>query len=396
MQNYIKLKKILEGLQPYSIKLGLERTIAMLEALRNPHYAFKSIIIGGTNGKGSVAQMLSDSFIHKGYNVGLYTSPHLILLNERIKVNNKSIDYNTLLSLALKLEPIAKEFGSTYFEFLTVLSFLVFKSLNVEYAILEVGMGGEFDATNVVDPILSVITSISLDHTEHLGKTIEQITKTKIAIIKKIGVIGKNTQNVVEFIKQSKNVPLYFVDEQYMNRAKNFDLKFLKCDYEKENLACAMLAVDSLNKHYNLGLSVKPMKNTYWPARFEIIKSANKTFIIDGAHNVDGALRFLECAKKMKGTKMLIYSSLKQKDYKKILNIFDGWFDEILITKTNNQNSIDELDIKGTLKNYRFLEDVNACLQYAYQSIYENIFVAGSLYLAGLAKACSIEQENLP
>lgn len=396
MQNYIKLKNILENLQPYSIKLGLNRTKALLEALNNPHYAFKSIIIGGTNGKGSVAQMLCDSFIDKGYTTGLYTSPHLILLNERIKVNNKSIDYDTLLDLALILEPLAKEFGATYFEFLTVLSFLVFKKLDVEYAILEVGMGGEFDATNVVDPILSVITSISLDHTEHLGKTIEQITKTKMAIIKKIGVIGKNPKNVVDLIKQSKNVPLYFVDEKYINRAENFDLKFLKCDYEKENLACAMLAVDSLNKHYNLGLSVEPMKNTYWPARFEVIKSANKLFIIDGAHNVDGALRFLECAKKIKGTKLLIYSSLKQKEYKKILNILCEWFDEIVITKTKNRNSINESDIIGIIKNYLFFEDVNASLIYAQQSKYENIFIAGSLYLAALAKACNIAQENLP
>ncbi|OSS41271.1 Dihydrofolate synthase / Folylpolyglutamate synthase [Desulfurella amilsii] len=396
MQNYIKLKKILENLQPYSIKLGLKRIKAMLEALHNPQNAFKSIIIGGTNGKGSVAQMLCDSFVHKGYRVGLYTSPHLILLNERIKVNNKSIDFDTLLDIAIEIEPLAKEFGVTYFEFLTVLSFLAFKKLNVGYAILEVGMGGEFDATNVVDPILSVITSISLDHTEHLGKTIEQITKTKMAIIKKIGVIGKNPPNVVDLIKQSKNVPLYFVDEQYINRAKNFDLKFLKCDYEKENLACAMLAVDSLNKHYNLGLNTSAMENTYWPARFEIIKSANKRFIIDGAHNVDGALRFLECAKKIKGPKILIYSSLKQKDYQKILNILCGWFDEIIITKTNNRNSIDEADIKDIIKNYRFLEDVNACLLYAQKSKYENIFVAGSLYLAALAKACGLAQGNLP
>ncbi|HEX14211.1 MAG TPA: hypothetical protein ENO40_06995, partial [Desulfurella acetivorans] len=261
--------------------------------------------------------------------------------------------------------------------------------------ILEVGMGGEFDATNVVEPILSVLTSISFDHTEHLGKTIEEITKTKMAIIRKIGIIGKNSPNVINLIKQSSNADLYFVDEIYLSRAKQFDLNFLKCDYEKENLACAFLAIDCLNKYYNLGLDTQAIKNTYWPARFEIIKSANKTFIIDGAHNVDGANRFLECAKKIKGSKMLIYSSLKQKEYQKILNMLSFYFDEIIITKTNNRNSIDKDDIKFENKNYKFLEDANTSLLYAQQSNYENIFIAGSLYLAALAKACMLE-ENLP
>ncbi|MGC8790346.1 MAG: bifunctional folylpolyglutamate synthase/dihydrofolate synthase [Desulfurella sp.] len=395
MQSYVKLKKILDNLRPYSIKLGLERIKALLKALSNPQNSFKSILIGGTNGKGSVAQMLNDSFLQKGYKTGLYTSPHLILLNERIKVNNAYVDFDLLLDLALQIEPLAREFDVTYFEFLTALSFLAFKKLKVEYAILEVGMGGEFDATNVVEPILSVLTSISFDHTEHLGKTIEEITKTKMAIIRKIGIIGKNSPNVINLIKQSSNADLYFVDEIYLSRAKQFDLNFLKCDYEKENLACAFLAIDCLNKYYNLGLDTQAIKNTYWPARFEIIKSANKTFIIDGAHNVDGANRFLECAKKIKGSKMLIYSSLKQKEYQKILNMLSFYFDEIIITKTNNRNSIDKDDIKFENKNYKFLEDANTSLLYAQQSNYENIFIAGSLYLAALAKACMLE-ENLP
>ncbi|MGB9744466.1 MAG: bifunctional folylpolyglutamate synthase/dihydrofolate synthase [Desulfurella sp.] len=395
MQSYVKLKKILDNLRPYSIKLGLERIKALLKALSNPQNSFKSILIGGTNGKGSVAQMLNDSFLQKGYKTGLYTSPHLILLNERIKVNNACVDFDLLLDLALQIEPLAREFDVTYFEFLTALSFLAFKKLKVEYAILEVGMGGEFDATNVVEPILSVLTSISFDHTEHLGKTIEEITKTKMAIIRKIGIIGKNSPNVINLIKQSSNADLYFVDEIYLSRAKQFDLNFLKCDYEKENLACAFLAIDCLNKYYNLGLDTQAIKNTYWPARFEIIKSANKTFIIDGAHNVDGANRFLECAKKIKGSKMLIYSSLKQKEYQKILNMLSFYFDEIIITKTNNRNSIDKDDIKFENKNYKFLEDANTSLLYAQQSNYENIFIAGSLYLAALAKACMLE-ENLP
>ncbi|HEX14128.1 MAG TPA: bifunctional folylpolyglutamate synthase/dihydrofolate synthase, partial [Desulfurella acetivorans] len=137
MQSYVKLKKILDNLRPYSIKLGLERIKALLKALSNPQNSFKSILIGGTNGKGSVAQMLNDSFLQKGYKTGLYTSPHLILLNERIKVNNAYVDFDLLLDLALQIEPLAREFDVTYFEFLTALSFLAFKKLKVEYAILE-------------------------------------------------------------------------------------------------------------------------------------------------------------------------------------------------------------------------------------------------------------------
>ncbi len=396
MQSYLKLKHLLEQFQPYSIKLGLERIKAMLEALSNPQRAFKSVLIGGTNGKGSVAQMLYDSFCSKGYTTGLYTSPHLILLNERIKVNNNNVDFDTLLELALDIEHLGKKFNVTYFEFLTVLSFLVFKKFNVEFAIIEVGMGGEFDATNVVDPILSVLTSVSLDHTQHLGDTIDKITKTKMAIIKNIGVVGKNSSSVVNLIQSYKTVPLYFVDEQYLSKANSFDLEFLVCDYEKENLACAMLAIDVLNKHYNLGLETNAIHKTYWPARFEVIKSPNKTVIIDGAHNVDGAKRFLECAKKIKGSKLLIYSSLKQKDYDQILKILSEHFENIFITKITNQNSIEESDISHIIEKYTFFNDVNACLMHAFDTNYQNIFIAGSLYLAGLSKASLLVNENLP
>ncbi len=396
MQSYLKLKHLLEQFQPYSIKLGLERIRAMLEALSNPQRAFKSILIGGTNGKGSVAQMLCDSFCSKGYTTGLYTSPHLILLNERIKVNNNNVDFDTLLELALDIEQLGKKFNVTYFEFLTVLSFLVFKKFNVEFAIIEVGMGGEFDATNVVDPILSVLTSVSLDHTQHLGDTIDKITKTKMAIIKNIGVVGKNSRSVVNLIQSSKTIPLYFVDEHYLNKANSFDLEFLVCDYEKENLACAMLAIDVLNKHYNLGLETNAIHKTYWPARFEVIKSSNKTVIIDGAHNVDGARRFLECAKKIKGSKLLIYSSLKQKNYDQILKILSEHFENIFITKITNQNSIEESDISHIIEKYTFFNDVNECLMCALDTNYHNIFIAGSLYLAGLSKASLLVKENLP
>lgn len=391
-----RLCSILEGLNPYAIKLGLDRVEHFLSKLGNPQNDFPSILVGGTNGKGSVCQYLTDCLVHSGFSVGTYTSPHLILLNERIKINNRSVDFASLLDYAEFIRRIDFD-GLTYFEFLTVLAFLVFKEYGVDMAVLEVGMGGEFDATNVVEPIVSVITSISKDHEEHLGDSLVDIAATKSKIIKKVGVVSRNPEIVVETIKRTVSAPLYFVDEVYIERAKKLNVgRFVSLD----NVAVSILALDVLKNKYGFRAGFEAMKRSFLPARFEIIKVNGKTVVIDGAHNVEG-LRNLKAQLKSRikklGRTALVFSSLKTKNWQDGLSEIVDVFEFLCFVKTKNRLSEEPENlarfVRGLNRKQMILinKDVNDCINNLLSSSFDTIVFAGSLYLAGEALACLVE-----
>ena len=391
-----RLNNILESLNPYAVKLGLERVERFLSKLGNPQNSFPSILVGGTNGKGSVCQYLTDCLVHDGLSVGTYTSPHLILLNERIKINNRSVDFATLLDYAEFIKRLDFE-GLTYFEFLTVLAFLVFKEFGVDMAVLEVGMGGEFDATNVVEPILSVITSISKDHEEHLGSSLVDIAKTKSKIIKRVGVVSKNPNVVVEAIKKTVSAPLYFVDGVYLRKAKELNVKrWVNLD----NVAVSILALDVLRSRYGLEVSNEAMRKSFIPARFEVIRVGEKTVVIDGAHNIEG-LRNLKAQLKTRlkklGRAALVFSSLKTKNWREGLSDIVDIFDVLCFVKTNNRLSEEPENLAGFVKGLHkrqkviIYKNVNNCINNLLSSDFDTIVFAGSLYLAGEVLACPIE-----
>lgn len=391
-----RLNNILESLNPYAVKLGLERVERFLSKLGNPQNSFPSILVGGTNGKGSVCQYLTDCLVHDGLSVGTYTSPHLILLNERIKINNRSVDFVTLLDYAEFIKRLDFE-GLTYFEFLTVLAFLVFKEFGVDMAVLEVGMGGEFDATNVVEPILSVITSISKDHEEHLGSSLVDIAKTKSKIIKRVGVVSKNPDVVVEAIKKTVSAPLYFVDGVYLRKAKELNVKrWVNLD----NVAVSILALDVLRSRYGLEVSNEAMRKSFIPARFEVIRGGEKTVVIDGAHNIEG-LRNLKAQLKTRlkklGRAALVFSSLKTKNWREGLSDIVDIFDVLCFVKTNNRLSEEPENLAGFVKGLHkrqkviIYKNVNNCINSLFSSEFDTIVFAGSLYLAGEVLACPIE-----
>ena len=391
-----RLDSILENLNPYSIKLGLDRIEHFLLKLGNPQSSFPSILVGGTNGKGSVCQYLTDCLIQSGLSVGTYTSPHLILLNERIKINNRSVDFATLLDYAEFIRRMDFE-GLTYFEFLTVLAFLVFKDFGVDIAVLEVGMGGEFDATNVVEPILSVITSISKDHEEHLGSSLVDIARTKSKIIKRVGVISKNPEVVVDTIKKTVSAPLYFVDEIYIERARKLNVnRWVNLD----NVAVSMLALDVLRDMYGFNVGYEAMKKSFLPARFEIIKIDGKTVVIDGAHNIEGMRNLrvqLESRLKDLGKAILVFSSLKTKNWKDGLSEIFDMFEAFCFVKTKNRLSEEPENLTkfvgGLNKKSNILvnKSVNDCVNKLLSSDFDTIVFAGSLYLASEVLACLIE-----
>ncbi len=393
IEAYRKLNDILNSLDPYSINLGLERVRSFLNKIGNPQDAFESILVGGTNGKGSVCQYLTDAFVDKGYLCGTYTSPHLIQLNERFRINSKEIDYSTLLDYAKFVESVNFE-GLTYFEFLTVMAFLIFKDFGVDVAVLEVGMGGEFDATNVVNPMLSILTSISLDHTEHLGDTLREIALTKSKIIKKIGVIGKNPKEVVDAIKSSVNAPLYFVDDRYLKEAKA-----LKPDaVNPNNVACFLLACDVLDKHYGIKLDKDSVKKSYWRGRFDIFSVEGKMLIIDGAHNKAGIENLLGLLEERIDfdDSCLIFATLKSKDWKSNVLLLADRFKNIKLPSLKYRLAEKPENIEEFLKIHNYtgkvelFNSVNDALNKALTDNCKSIVAAGSLYLVGEMLACNL------
>ncbi|HPD34281.1 MAG TPA: Mur ligase family protein, partial [Candidatus Kapabacteria bacterium] len=264
----------LYSLHRFGIKPGLERINKLVEFLDHPERKFQSIHITGTNGKGSTASNLASILIESGYKTGLYTSPHVLEFNERIQVQTKMIDDDVLIDYAQSLRPLQEKIGATFFELTTAMAFRYFADMNIDFAIIEAGMGGMNDATNIIFPILSIITPISLEHTQYLGNTIEQIAFDKSKIIKpnSISLISDkniNLQNI--FFKQAKNVTsdLYFTNDLLW--LKNFEIKqdfsseFNLIDYHHRNktfytpligqfqIENAMMAIAStylLKKHF--------------------------------------------------------------------------------------------------------------------------------------------------
>ena len=333
---YEDTKNLLTSQGKFHICLGLERTLAVLKILGNPQDKIKIVHIAGTNGKGSTAAILANILKCAGYKTGLYTSPHLIEYTERIKINGEEILKKDFAEYINEICLIADkhDIHLTEFEILTICAYKYFYDKKVDIAVIETGLGGRFDATNVCKkPLLSVITSISFDHTDRLGKTIEQIAFEKAGIIKeKSTVITEISNKGFKVIKQTAEekkaklivvanyVEMNFKDGVYyaVIQDKKYEFPLLGL-YQKSNLSLVMKALEYFKvsqKALEEGL-----KTAHWSARLEYIKQKN--LIIDGAHNPDGANELKKSLDYyFRGQKRtFIYSTLNTKDYEKIAEI---------------------------------------------------------------------------
>lgn len=306
----VKLNQQLEymySLERFGMKLGLEVMEDLLRALDNPHTKFRSIHITGTTGKGSVAAMLESILRTYSYSTALYTSPHLFAFNERIRLNNQSITDQELSSLIDDVRAAAEHAGvsPTFFEFTTALAFLYFARHQPDIAIIEVGMGGRLDATNVITPLVSVITNIGLDHTFLLGPTKRDIAVNKAGIIKTgvPAVTGERDVAILEILRaaaENKKSPLRHALTElktsliHSNRhSQTLLIDGLECtlplvgDHQRDNVATVLIVLDELSR---LGLPVSAsaiqagLAATAWPGRLDVI-SDEPFILIDGAHN---------------------------------------------------------------------------------------------------------------
>ena len=392
---YNEAVNLLQSQGKFYINLGLERIQAILKLLNNPQDSAKIIHIAGTNGKGSVASVLANILKCAGFKTGLYTSPHLVEYTERIKINNKEIskkDFCKYISLTCNLAD-KNNIDLTEFEILTASAFKYFIDNNVEYIVLETGLGGRYDATNVCKNTLAIITSISLDHTDRLGNSFEKIAYEKAGIIKNNSTVitssNNNGYNTIKEITVEKNSKLISIDYEIEMIYKNgqniaiidneqFEFPLLGL-YQKQNLALVIEAV----KHLNINKTAlkEGLKTAFWNARLEYIKE--EKILIDGAHNPDSAKELkksLDYYFKDK-KKIFIYSTIDTKDYKEIAKILFEEKDEIYYIEFSHKNAVPfEIYKKEVswLKNIKKLENFKDILDKKELKI-----ITGSLYMIG-------------
>ncbi len=410
----------------FIMNLGLERITALLSYAGNPQERLKIIHITGTNGKGSVSRFIYAILKEHGLKTGLYTSPHLISFNERIIVGDKKIEDYELNRLSLFFKKIIltnKEFEKlgepSFFELTTAVCFKYFEEQNIDIAIIEAGLGGRLDATNVIKkPILSVITNVSMDHKNILGNSLKKIALDKAGIIKQgsLVVTGEKKAKIKGLIKEhalSLNVPFFSTEQVKLYKIKNlYNYNGLKLTlngiklhnqawYQKYNLGLALLSVEIIYNNYKdiLGLNIKEdlLKKGICEfnneGRFEIINYKNSTLILDGAHNPGGIKSLVVSLKRaFKNSKfIIIFAVMKDKDYKTMLKRLSVLNGSIIFTGLDNDRVKDIKELESFSKKYNYFKNtfcsknIKDGLDLAFKCKEENdlILLCGSLYLIG-------------
>lgn len=352
----MKINELLDELYSYSlfgIKLGLDNIQKICDELGNPEKKYKIIHITGTNGKGSTSTIIETVLLEAGCSVGKYTSPHILKFNERIRANGKDISDEEIALTYEKVKSAIKNIGitPTFFEVTTAMMFLYFAEKKVQYAVLEVGMGGRFDATNAADGDIAVITNVSLDHTEYLGKTIYDIAFEKAGIIKEKSfvIVGDSDKEFLKAVSEKKktfiNTEEKYNDVKYNLNFKNFmteiyinEKKFnlsLFGDYQVKNFLCAYEAL----KHLGISDEIieKAVSKVVWQCRFERF-SQNPLTILEGAHNIDGILNLKKIlTHEYKSDEIvMIVSILKDKKVKEMLEVCESFSDKIILTSLSD------------------------------------------------------------
>lgn len=358
--SYTTTLEFLSGLHRHGVKLGLDSTRELLSRLGNPHHRYPAIHIAGTNGKGSVAAMTAAMLQAGGYRVGLYTSPHLQDFRERIQVNREPVAQGSVVEQTERLRRHIKEHAPpTFFEFTTALAFQHFADEAVDIAVVEVGMGGRFDATNVIHPVASLITNVALDHQAYLGPTPEKIAREKAGIIKRgiptvLGRMREEPAAVIESVAAAVGAPLYrwgrnFMAEgdpvlavRYTGLHTDYDRLTVGLDgaHQVENAASA-LAVLEASAPYGIRVPEPAVRQglatVSWEVRLEILER-DPLILLDGAHNPAAAemlarhLAVLMHAHP-KGRLILVVGMMHDKDHRGFLGPFRPLVDALILTQ---------------------------------------------------------------
>jgi dihydrofolate synthase/folylpolyglutamate synthase len=411
----------------YGWVFGLERVRLLLQQLGNPHETLAVIHVGGTNGKGSVCKFISSILLSAGYSVGVYLSPHLERFSERIVVNDQEISADELTMLVSQIKPFVEEMiqqdnTPTFFEIVTVLAFMHFQNQSVDYAIVEVGLGGRLDATNVVNPLLSVITNVSLEHTDILGKEITSIASEKAGIIKEhIPVVTAATHDALNIIKTraaEKHASLVCIDQKMWSRVffqgliqgfiihgsfKDYNVKTsLLGQHQGENIALAIAAVERLQMKGVFIADhdiVEGIAATSHPGRMELV-SREPLILLDGAHNPGGMKMLAETIKQDFSSYrlILVLGMLKDKDIRTMIVTIAPLAKIVILTKSANPRAADPSVLKFIVETVveKTTVFVEPLLQNALRQAkrvadpHDLICVSGSLFNVGEAPSINI------
>jgi dihydrofolate synthase/folylpolyglutamate synthase len=401
----------LKQLPNTEVKPGLERIQALLERVGNPHERLQAVHIGGTNGKGSVAVMIASVLQRAWYRVGLYTSPHLISYCERIQINGAPIAEDEFAHIADELMPIADAMADkpTQFEFMTALAFLYFLRQKIDIAVIEVGLGGRFDATNVITPMVSVLTNVELDHTDLLGETLEQIAWEKAGIAKR-GVplvTGERKPNALEVIaRECAAVGAPLIPARQRARRTDFTWEYQEFEvwgegkvrmkllggYQRENLNVALEALEVLRQSLKIPHEalVRGLEQASWPGRFEVVQR-EPYIILDGAHNPHAARALREDVRRYRERyalhkSALLFGVLRDKAYQTMAEILFPDFDEIVLVKPDSPRALEPSALLSWAPAAKICDTISEGLDVARASGAELICVTGSLYVIGAAK----------
>ncbi|PMP98092.1 MAG: bifunctional folylpolyglutamate synthase/dihydrofolate synthase [Thermodesulfobacterium geofontis] len=403
--------------QFYGIKPGLKRIKEILKRLGNPHRYIKTIHIAGTNGKGSTASILSEILLEHGFKVGLYTSPHLIQLNERFKINGKKIENERLNEYLKYIKKNIKDYPATYFEITTALAFLYFYEEKVDIGVIECGMGGRLDATNIINPEVSIITSIGWDHTKYLGNTLEKIAHEKAGIIKRETpcVLGDLSENLIPIFQKKAEIlkaPLFIVGKDFyieFNKKNNWnyvgDHKFedlnlnLKGYYQGNNLSCALKALEILERKEFLKITEEKLRKALGQVkvsgRYEFLNIKGKTILIDTAHNLDGFIALKSSLLKDNFKDFLLILGITNeegdKPFVKMIEILLPLAKKIYLCEFNSPRKIVSIrEWKKSLEKFptilnkiEFVENCERAVKMGLESDFEKILVTGSIYFVG-------------
>ena len=406
-----KLLKEFINLHPKFIDLSLSRLKYLLKKLGDPHKNLPPTIhIAGTNGKGSTLSFIKNILKDNNYSVHTYTSPHLDKFSERININNKQVNANKLLRVLEFVKKTNQGRPITFFEITTAAAFVLFKEYKADFLILETGLGGRLDATNIIPKkFLSIITSIGIDHEEFLGNTLKKITTEKLGIIKNTNnvIIAKQNKEVENFIykklKKIKNV--YYFNKDYnfkINDKKKFSYQFqnikrkflkpsLEGNHQIENASTAITTAIILKKN-NFEIKInsleKSIYNTEWPGRIEKIKFKNKIVIFDGSHNLSGAEKLNQYLKENNIQPNVIFGMLNNKKAFEFLSIIKKNIDILYpIQIPDEKNAYAQKEIYKVSKKIKLktviVSNLSAINRLLINSSNKYILVTGSLYLIG-------------
>lgn len=415
LTDYPSVRDFLYSLRYHGAKYGLERMHSFASLLGEPQHRFPSIHVAGTNGKGSTCAMLEQILRDQRRTTGLYTSPHLIRQGERIQINRQILSESEIVRFTLRMvevllmsETAADEWPS-FFEFMTAMGFLCFAETPVDMAVVETGLGGRLDATNILKPDLTVITSISLDHTQILGDTLEQIAAEKAGIIKPgIPVVLGRLPSVAEKVIRDRAAllqsPVYSVGERWGSDLASYPKPNLEGEYQQINAAVATLACEVLNQHLPARDSISlaqvsaSLRRVSWPGRWETVGLEGQPelqMILDATHNEEGArmleLNLVRLIESTGNKPVIVVGSLGEERARSLMDVVCRYADQIFLLQPSQPRALSFAQLRACIPPGYSGRVTDGTLQalFSYQNTSipiepgQALVVTGSIYLIG-------------